>query len=316
MTWVTWRQQRTELVIAAVIFALIAGVLIPTGLQMASVYDHNGLAACVDQNTRDCNTVVQAFTAQFQRTGVLFPWLNLVPGIIGILLAAPLILELESGTFRLAWTQSITRRRWLAGKLGLTVGAALLSALALTALTTWWRIPLDHVQGRLQTNVFDFEGTVGLGYVLFALGLTLAVGVVWRRTAPALIVGFVGYTVARLFVQLWLRQRYESPLASTTAVAKGARGPDLSHAWVLHSEPSDRFGHPLSPTLDVLRACARPDKSAAFDCITRHGGLYDHVVYQPASRFWLFQGIETALFAGVGVALILFAAWWVHERVS
>ena len=109
----------------------------------------------------------------------------------------PFILELENGTFRLAWTQSITRRRWLAGKLGITVAAALLAALAMTALTTWWRTPLDHLYGRMETNVFDFEGIAGFGYVLFALGLSLAIGAVWRRTVPALIIGFAGYTVAR-----------------------------------------------------------------------------------------------------------------------
>ena len=41
-----------------------------------------------------------------------------------------------------------------------------------------------------------------------------------------------------------------------------------------------------------------------------------HAVYHPASRFWLFQGIETALFGGVAVALIAFAAWWIHERMT
>ena len=51
-------------------------------------------------------------------------------------------------------------------------------------------------------------------------------------------------------------------------------------------------------------------------CLARHGAGYNHVVYHPANRFWLFQGMETALFGGAAVVLILFAAWWVHERVS
>jgi hypothetical protein len=44
--------------------------------------------------------------------------------------------------------------------------------------------------------------------------------------------------------------------------------------------------------------------------------LYNHAVYHPASRFWLFQGIETAIFGGLAVALIAFAAWWIHERIT
>jgi hypothetical protein len=51
-------------------------------------------------------------------------------------------------------------------------------------------------------------------------------------------------------------------------------------------------------------------------CLARPGAGYNHAVYQPDSRFWLFQSIETALFGGIAVVLILFAAWWVHERAS
>src|SRR3978361_485779 len=134
MTWVTWRQQRTEGLIAAGVLALLVALLVPTGMHMASVYDHDGLASCVHANSADCQQVIGGFIDRFQHgVGGLLPWLNLVPGIIGVLLAAPFILELESGTYRLAWTQSITRRRWLAGKLGLTVAVALVSAAVLTA---------------------------------------------------------------------------------------------------------------------------------------------------------------------------------------
>jgi len=45
-----------------------------------------------------------------------------VPALIGVFWGAPLIArELETGTFRLAWTQSVTRTRWLAVKLGVVV---------------------------------------------------------------------------------------------------------------------------------------------------------------------------------------------------
>jgi hypothetical protein len=51
-------------------------------------------------------------------------------------------------------------------------------------------------------------------------------------------------------------------------------------------------------------------------CLAKQGLGYFHAVDQPASRFWLFQGIETALFGGSALALILFAPWWVHRRAS
>jgi hypothetical protein len=316
--WVSWRQQRVETLIAVAVLALLAVLLVPSGLSMASRYDHDGLSACAAASSAgSCPQVIGAFTARFDAVMNLLPWLNLIPGMIGIALAAPLLLELESGTYRLMWTQSITRGRWLAVKLGTTLLAAVLSALALSALVTWWRTPLDHLHGRME-NVFDFEGTVGIGYVLFALGLSLAIGAVWRRTVPALIVGFAGYVAARVFVQNWLRERYESPLTITWPARGGFGKPELDKAWVLELRPSDRFGHAIAGPLDPLSGCGqvvgKGVKIADPSCLP--ADLYNHAVYQPASRFWLFQGIETALFGGLAVALILFAAWWVHERVT
>ena len=321
MIWVSWRLQRTENLIAAGILALLAALLVPTGLQMGSVYHHDGLAACLNTNSAACHQAIASFSQRFDQLGGLLSWFNLIPGLIGALLAAPLIVELDSGTYRLAWTQSATRARWIAGKLGVALAAALLAALAMTALMTWWRAPLDHLHGRMETSVFDFEGTVVFGYVLFALALALVVGVIWRRTVPALIVGFAGYTTARIFVDSWLRWRYEAPLTATWPVMGGTPGPsNLNHAWVLTIEPSDISGHRLPNTLNLLQSCSQTINSqvSTIDraCLAQHGAGYNHAIYQPASRFWLFQGIETTLFGGTALALILLATWWIHQRVN
>jgi hypothetical protein len=39
-------------------------------------------------------------------------------------------------------------------------------------------------------------------------------------------------------------------------------------------------------------------------------------VFQSASRFWLFQGIEAALFGGLAIALLGLAIWWVRRRLA
>jgi hypothetical protein len=317
VSWVGWRLQRTETLVAFGILALLAAFLVPTGLHMASVYDHNGLATCIGNNTSTCSNAVESFTGRFQRLADVLGWVNLIPGLIGVLLAAPLLLDLENGTYRLAWTQSITRRRWLAGKLGLSIAAALLAALAIVVLMTWWRAPFDHLHGRMDRIAFDLEGTAPFGYILFALGLTLAVGVLTRRTVPALIVGFAGYVVAHLAIEGWVRQHYRPPLTATWPAKQD--GPDLSHAWLLFERPSDKLGHPLHFSL-ALRDCISPTlrRIGAIDyaCLAHKGAGYTHAVFQPAGRFWEFQAIETALFGGVAILLILFAAWWIHNRVA
>ena len=237
----------------------------------------SGLSACLGPGTSpDCGSVIHSFTSRFEAVANLTSWFTLLPGLIGVLLATSFVLELENGTYRLAWTQSITRRRWIATKLAVAVVVALLAALAMTLLITWWRTPFVHLQGRMDNSVFDFEGTVAAGYVLFALGLALAVGAVWRRAVPALVVAFVGYVAARIFVDTWLRQRYEAPLSATwrelggKGVASASSPPvGLDHAWVLTQYPSDRLGRHLDY---ALGPCVHPAGSPGkIGCLVERG---------------------------------------------
>ena len=314
MTWLTWRQQRTETLIAGLVLVLAAAVLVPIGLHMSSVYSSEGLASCVADSGGRCGAAVGSFDRRFEHLGGLLSWFNLLPGLLGILLAAPFVLELEQGTFRLAWTQSITRRRWLTTKLGLIVVGSIAAALGLTVLMTWWRGPLDHLHGRMETNVFDFEGIVPFAYTLFAVALVIAVGALLRRTVLAIGLGFVGYLSLRLVIQTWVRQDYVAPIRKVWPF--GQPGPaGLDTAWQLQSVPSDRFGHPLPDTSILAASCGHGTKATLTACAQSHQ-LYNLAVYQPASRFWLFQGIETAIFGGLALALLAFAVWWVRNRVS
>ena len=209
MIWVSWRRQRTETLITAGLLALLAALLVPTGIEMASAFDRDGIGACLGpQPGQACSSALASFNARFDSLNSFIAWLTLIPGIVGVLLAAPLVIELEQRTHRLAWTQSISRARWLAGKLGFAVAVALAASLVFTLLVTWWRAPIVRIDGRMDQSVFDSEGTVVFGYTLFALGIAAAVGVVWRRAAASLVVGFVGYFAVRVFVDTWLRQRF------------------------------------------------------------------------------------------------------------
>jgi len=114
-------------------------------------------------------------------------------------------------------------------------------------------------------------------------------------------------------VQDWLRRRFEHPLTATWPV--GGNGPDLHRAWVLFERPSDRFGRPLPDNGTTLFSQCPPGKSRSetFDCLVQHG-IYNHAVYQPAERFWAFQWIEFAIFAGLSVALLALAVSLVRRR--
>jgi phosphotransferase system glucose/maltose/N-acetylglucosamine-specific IIC component len=309
MTWVGWRLQRTEALITLAILALLAALLVPTGITMANAYHHDGLAGClaIKPPGPACGQSIGAFQLRFESLTHLANWFTLIPGLIGVLLAAPFILDLEHRTYRLAWTQSITRGRWLAGKLAVPIVCALLASGALILLMTWWRTPDAHLNGRLDTGIYDSEGTVVAGYMLFAFALAVALGALWRRSAASVTVAFVGYFAMRIFVDTWLRDRLVSPLKATY---KGDKQPSfLNNAHVI-SDNASIGTHKIAGGGGVLGGhsqLAAPglDRSTVF-----------HVVYQPASRFWSLQLAETGLFIGLAVVLVAFAVWWMRERIA
>lgn len=308
MIWLGWRQQRTETLIAVALLAMVAAILVPAGIQMANAYSHDGLSHCLGAaQGPTCGAVVGSFEQRFSKYSSLVDWFTLIPGLIGVALAAPFVLELERGTHRLAWTQSITRRRWVVTKLELAVGTTALAAAVLIAILTWWRQPFVELDGRMNNGAFDSLGVVALGYALFALGLALAIGAVWRRGIPAVMVSFVGYFIARIFTDTWLRQRI-APTESITWRPNVGQPARLFHAWVVTEEPSDKAGHALHGIQFGKAVCAGPG------CVFPGPPNYVHTIFVPASKFWTLQLTEFGLFAAVALALVAFAGWWTLYR--
>ena len=140
MMWLTWRQFRAQAITAAAALAAFAIVLVLTESRMASMYDSSGLLTC---HGGACSGLATTFLVQLSSgQGVSFiPFganvyvivyflsvlvILVAPAITGIFWGAPLIArELETGTFRLTWNQSITRTRWLTVKLALIGVAAM-----------------------------------------------------------------------------------------------------------------------------------------------------------------------------------------------
>lgn len=309
MIWLSWRLQRLETVLVAAALALAASSLVPLGLHMASVYSDSGVAGCLAHGGAGCGDTVNSFQHRFEHAGAIIPWLNFLPGLIGVLFAAPLILDFEHGTFRFAWTQSVPRGRWLAIRLAVMCAAALLATFALTELMTWFRGPLDHVSGRMEPNVFDFEGIVPYAYTLFALALALAIGLITRRAVTAGGIALLSYFALRIGLQGWARKNYFTPLRRVWPIGSASPS-NLDHAWNITSGPSTASGHLIS--VNHVRTLCNRDSIA---CVRAHH-IYNLAVYQPASRFWAMQGVEAAIFVGLALMLLGVAAWWVNHRIS
>ena len=346
MIWLTWRQFRAQAIVAAAALAGLAVALAITGAQLAHLYDSSGLAAC--QAHGDCGTVASSFMNQvkasltdktlYDGSAVL---LYVVPTLIGVFWGAPLITrEIESGTFRLAWNQSVTRTRWLAVKLGLIGLAAMATAGLLSLMIGWWASPVDYALGlpqgrsgisaanRLTPLLFGARGITPIGYAAFAFALGVALGVFIRRTVPAMAATLAVFTGVLLTMSLWVRPHLITPLhaisafntATVTTLMTGS-GPgspmtvtesvNLPGAWVLSNQIITPSGHVF--TGPAPRICFSGTGQACLNYVGRLH-LRQLVTYQPASRYWAFQWYETAIFLALALALAGACFWWVRRR--
>jgi hypothetical protein len=198
--------------------------------------------------------------------------------------------------------------------LALIFGSALLASAALTALLTWWFAPLHQFGAGYFAITFDFEGTMLLAYVAFALALAIAMGTLLRRTILAMLAMVGGFLVVRLPIEFWLRSHYMPPVTHTWDPSQTDFAVNM-HDWQIAQGWVDAGGHPLNDNV-VLSTCATNTGSGgAFNqCIHGHGWLA-YATYQPADRFLLFRALETSIYIALAAALLALAIWWVRRRI-
>jgi hypothetical protein len=359
MIWLTWRQFRAAAAMMAAALALLAVILALTGPGLADEYS-TGIAACTNQRG-GCSEFLQRFfhdnhTPFLAVTAVALA----VPALVGLFWGAPLMArELEAGTHRLVWNQSITRTRWLAVKLGL-VGLATMAAAGLGSLAvSWWASPVDKSAAgdfpRMAPLVFDARGIVSIGYAAFAFALGVTLGMLVRRTLPAMAVTLAVFVAVQIAMPLLVRPHLIPPAHSTVEVTEsnldgigvapgrgavrarlqapgtGTGAGRFAGAWILSSQTIDPSGHavesiplprsgscgppPGGPALQPPGAKPGAGLSACFAEIERLG-YRQRVTYQPSSRFWTLQAYETAIFIALAALLNGFCFWWLRARVS
>ena len=324
MLWLTWRQHRAEVLGGLVLLAALAALLLVTGLPMHAAYTDQGVAACLAGGAaEDCDLLLEQFSRRYVGLGDLVSLLIVLPALAGVFIGAPLLgRELEHGTWRLAWAQGVTRTRWLAVKLALLTAAVTVLAVGFTTLLTWWRGPLDGIQGRFDGAAYNFEGAVPTAWALFAFALGTLAGTLARRTIPAMALTFFGYWIVWLPLVLVGRPRFLAPVVRTfdpgadTAKATAGRGASgAGRDWILDSGLIDRTGHRLTLAQEsaALRAARDADDTLAY--LHQHG-IRSFEVYQPGDRFWTFQLIEAGLLVALAAVLLGVAVWLVHRRTG
>lgn len=327
MTWLVWRQHRNQAYFAAAALVAFAVLVLITGLQMASQY-HSALTACTVSHS--CGNLANTLTLGTPLLSLLVTLTVVVPCLLGLFWGAPLVArEFETGTSQFAWMQSISRGRWLTAKVGWALLAAAAWGGAVSALVTWWSSPANALnQQKFQPGQFDIQGIVPVGYAVFAVALGIAAGTILRRTLPALAVTLGVFVFLRLVIGQDLRAHYltavttiyrfghawRHPTGSYWLIAQGLIGPG-GHALSTPASFSGAAvnGVPIGEIPATCRALAFQPNLKLVSCLASRG-YYGFISYQPASRYWAFQGIETGIFVLLAAALIAVTAIVVLRR--
>jgi hypothetical protein len=216
--------------------------------------------------------------------------------------------------------QSVTRKRWLAVTTGWMLLAAAAWGGAVSGLVTWWSGPDNALQlDQFKLGRFDIMGVVPVGYALFAMALGITAGALLRRTLPALAVTLGGYIAVRAVIALWLRPHYMSAVSVTYKLVGGftppgsywqlAQGILNSRGQVVPVPNGDAVdGIPVSYLPTSCAALARGASNVAPSCQRALDSFRGFITYQPAGRYWAFQGIETGIFVVLAAALLAVTA--------
>ncbi|HEY1456625.1 MAG TPA: hypothetical protein VGG31_09005 [Candidatus Dormibacteraeota bacterium] len=226
-----------------------------------------------------------------------------LPLVLGVFMAAPFMArELERGTHRLLWTQSVSPIAWLVKRSFACLGFAL-GTLSFVAIATVWWLSLGSViwLGSSWPG-FDLWFPSLVAYGLFAVALGLAAGTILGRTVISMAVTAGCWIAVRALVEVLLRPRFIPPV-----LAPGMTASSAGSNWFMSIAYIDSRGNVLSP----------PEVSA----IIGNGNLESHGiimagVIQPASRFWIFQGIEAGIFLLLALVCLILSFLWVRYHLA
>ncbi len=167
LVWVAWRRQRTLISATSALLGVFAIYLLVTGLRMRSAW--HTVQACTPQRSSSCNFEWNTFKDAYSSPGIISAVFIFAPLLIGAFAGAPLIgRELETGTFRYAWTQGVGRVRWASAMIVLGAVAVGVLTGAFGALISWHDHPLwtADVTARLAANEFPTTGVAIIGWSL------------------------------------------------------------------------------------------------------------------------------------------------------
>jgi hypothetical protein len=334
MAGVIWRQHRIALAGVAV---LVGAVAVWVWIEGASVHHAwDAAIACHPASSAACQDLAGTFNGTWDQMGYAAIFLQLLPALIGAFVGAPVLArELETGTFRYAWTQGFGRWRWALAKL-VTLAVVLVAATgAFSVLLSWCYQPYlaagNQARGLYGNSplvtVFSLREVTFPAWTLAVFAIGALAGMLIRRVVPAIVASLAVYAGLAIAAAGLLREHYLTPLVTGSPNVAGT-------AWLLGQSwtKGGRFAFAGNPPLNLLNQfCSFPQSpggkggasgggpsssaSPFAQCLAPHGYTM-WTSYQPASRFWPFQWIEGGWLLALSALLIAATIWLVRRRAA
>ena len=298
MSWLAWRLHGPRVRAAAGVAALAVALVVTSRIVLSS-------GASQDLKVWASIPVLQVLLLVI-----------VAPALLGMFLGAPLVAtELEGGFHRLAWAQSVSRRRWLLAHTALVLGGAV-AVMAVVGAAMYWGLPSAESDVPLEPTFFDSVAIAPAAYGAFAVALGVALGALTRRTLVAMFLVLVLFAAVRVGIEVAARPNYERPLRAVSSMSamktqgKGSTPNSFDEsvpagAYVLDQRVLDPSGRTVDIGVDAVNCLAA-------DC-SRYTVATD---YQPADRFWAFQLVEAGIYLALTALLLSLAYWQVVRRLT
>ncbi|MEU1519425.1 ABC transporter [Streptomyces sp. NPDC005811] len=311
MTWLAWRQHRAAFwTILAATALSVAWIVYQRGqlVDFLDGYGHPGKS--LDEAGSKFQQYVDAFS--FVSMG-----LQAIPILLGVFLGAPLIAgDLENGTAKLVAAQSMSRTRWLATKLALAGLVVVVSTGVLSAVFGWWWNPVKSevtVMDWTSGAAFNTTGPVPVALTLFSVFGGVAIGVVLRRTLPAMVVTF-GFTVVLQLVWGYFLLSLGNVVTITTN--KGVTGESVSPSLPQGAYEIDQSFVTGSGDLVGWSTCSASQTDAARQvCLDKADVVGWSVQYLPMSQMNAMQWFGASILFALTAGVVAFLFFWGRKRL-
>lgn len=224
------------------------------------------------------------------------------PILIGAFMAGPMIArELETGTYKLAWSQSVSPGRWLAAKLAVPLAAVVVGTALLAPVFHWaWSTGPANAFPTYwyEPTMYASIGVVPTASAVMGVAVGTLIGLLVRRTVvamgvTALATGAVLFVLAQVRTHLW-------PVRTLTG--PGELEVQISRTWPVDAGVISPSGERVSTT-----DCFGDISELPALCGAKDGRVTHYLDYHPGSHFWPLQLVETGIVLALAALATLLA---------